>query len=106
MSFASLRRLFARTPLQALVQPSRAQHPFRPYLEHLEARDLLSSYNIGDVFVGLDSRINHYGSKGNFIESIPAAPDVVTGMAFDAAGNLFATNFQDASVQKFDRNLN
>lgn len=82
---------------------------YRPRVEPLEDRCLLAPYNIGDVFVGLDARVNHYDSQGNFIESIPAAPGPATGMAFDSSdtnGNLYVTNFFGASVQKFDKNLN
>src|SRR5207237_9232423 len=37
---------------------------------------------------------------------MPTNGSPTTGMAFDAAGNLYATTFFTNTVQKFDRNLN
>jgi len=52
--------------------------------------------------------VNHYDANGNFIEAlqVPGTSGIEAGMAFDAARNLYVTNFADASVAKFDSNGN
>ncbi|MFH2002837.1 MAG: SdrD B-like domain-containing protein, partial [Planctomycetota bacterium] len=63
-------------------------------------------FNYGDVFaaVGYD-KIHHYDNAGNFIEELDTVTggDYITGMAFDTAGNLYATCFSTDQVIVFDK---
>ncbi len=64
-------------------------------------------YNTGDVFAGVGgSTINHYTPAGVFVQGLNtgSGSNEETGMAFDAAGNLYATNFTAGNMSKFDNN--
>ena len=63
-----------------------------------------AAYSIGDVFVGGAAGIHHYDVNGNLLGLISTTP--TTGMTFDAAGNLYGTQFLNGNVEKFDPNLN
>lgn len=69
-------------------------------------------FQTGDVFAGVgNGQINWYRNSGNGFTlvmtlSVGNANTYDTGMAFDAAGNLYATNFSIPSVSKFDTNGN
>lgn len=66
-------------------------------------------FNLGDIFIGrTPGIIEHRDSAGNFIEnlSIGGSGGFVTGMAFDSAGNLYATGFSQSIVAKFDNQGN
>ena len=69
-------------------------------------------FQTGDVFAGVgNGQINWYRNSGNGYSlvmtlSVGNANTFDTGMAFDAAGNLYATNFTLQSVSKFDTNGN
>jgi YD repeat-containing protein len=60
--------------------------------------------SLGDVFAGIDSggMINHYNAAGTLLETLSTTGGTfTTGMAFDASGNLYATNFSDGTITKF-----
>src|SRR4051794_11834687 len=66
-----------------------------------------AAFTTGDVFAGVGSgRIFRYSPTGTLLQTLttgfPNSED--TGMAFDASGNLYATNFQGAGIAKFDTN--
>ena len=64
-----------------------------------------NSFNIGDVFVGglSSGSINRYSAVGTSSGSLATGgTSLVTGMCFDLYGNLYATNFNDQTVTKFD----
>jgi hypothetical protein len=64
-------------------------------------------YSEGDVFAGVgDGKINHYAPDGTLIQVLDntTGSNEQTGMAFDADGNLYTTNFTDQSMSKFDNN--
>jgi len=70
--------------------PSKADH--LPYLN-------------GDVFAGIGhGLIKHFNSSGVLLEILDngTGTNEDTGMAFDSAGNLYATNFSDSSVSLFN----
>jgi outer membrane protein assembly factor BamB len=58
----------------------------------------------GDVLVGLQpGTIRHYTPAGVLIDTdLTGGNSFVTGMAFDASGNLYATAFDAQNVFKFD----
>jgi hypothetical protein len=69
-------------------------------------------FQTGDVFAGVgNGQINWYHNTGDGFTlvmtlSVGNANTFDTGMAFDAAGNLYATNFSIPSVSKFDTSGN
>lgn len=58
----------------------------------------------GDVFAAVNAgRVYHYDNAGNYIEELNTGRGgFTTGMAFDASGNLYVTNFSDGTISKFD----
>jgi hypothetical protein len=59
----------------------------------------------GDVFVGVGSgQIKRYSQTGTLLQTLNSTTGSheMTGMAFDASGNLYATNFTTSVVSKFD----
>lgn len=55
---------------------------------------------IGDVFAALPGSVQHYNSGGTLLETLTVGSSFNTGMAFDAAGNLYVTNFGNNQVIK------
>ncbi len=64
------------------------------------------TFQKGDVFAAVASgNIQHYDKNLNLLQTLNiGAGGFTTGMAFDAAGNLFATGFSAGTVAKFDNN--
>lgn len=62
----------------------------------------------GHVFAAVGTgRVAHYDGAGTFLEILDTTRGgFTTGMGFDQAGNLYVTNFSDASVSRFDNNGN
>ena len=63
------------------------------------------SVSVDDVFAAIgDGNVRHYSPTGTLLETLhlPGATQRTTGMAFDAAGNLLATAFDQNFVAKFD----
>ncbi|HLZ23951.1 MAG TPA: hypothetical protein VKQ30_17705 [Ktedonobacterales bacterium] len=63
------------------------------------------TYSFGDVMVAETSdTIQHYNSSGTLLDTLHTTTGAAfdTGMCFDSSGNLFATNFGDNSITKFD----
>jgi RHS repeat-associated protein len=62
-------------------------------------------FSRGDVFVGgsAGGTISHYSSSGVLVDTLSTgATYQVTGMCFDAFGDMFATNFSDTTVTELD----
>jgi YVTN family beta-propeller protein len=62
----------------------------------------------GEVFLGVSNgKIQRRSATGQLIQVMGAGVSQdIAGMAFDSAGNLYATAFQDLKIQKFDGNGN
>jgi hypothetical protein len=63
------------------------------------------AYTTGDVFAGVgNGTINHYDPTGTLKDTLDNTEGTYddTGMCFDAAGNLYATNFETDDVSQFD----
>lgn len=78
------------------AEPVAANHDGNPTHE---------TFQRGDVFVGIgDGKVGWYFPDGtlNKILDTGATGSEMTGMAFDVAGNLYATAFQNNQVYKFD----
>ena len=58
----------------------------------------------GDIFASVaGGDVQHYRADGTFLETLNiGAGGFTTGMAFDAAGNLYVTGFSVGTVAKFD----
>lgn len=65
-------------------------------------------FQTGDVFAAVgNGNIDHYTGAGVLLETLNiGASGFTTGMAFDAAGNMFATGFSASTLAKFDNNGN
>lgn len=61
------------------------------------------AFNFGDVFAGNgNGQVNRYDASGTFIQTLTTGRGgQATGMAFDAAGNLYVTNWTDNSISRF-----
>jgi hypothetical protein len=65
------------------------------------------AFQLGDVFAGIgDGKFNHFDPAGALIETLDdgqtaAGENATTGMCFDPAGNMFATNVRANSMSKF-----
>lgn len=61
-------------------------------------------FNIGDVFAGVSNgKVQHYSPNGTLLETLDTLQGgFTTGMGFDAAGNLYVTNFDAGNVRKFN----
>lgn len=69
-----------------------------PRLESLEGRALLAGgtpvFGPGDVLIGVTGGVQWRHADGSLVATLPVEPgQYTTGMAFDGAGNLFATGF-------------
>lgn len=63
------------------------------------------SFETGDVFAGVgNGKINHFSPHGVLLDTLDTQGGSTedTGMAFDAAGNLYATGFDGNEVYTFD----
>ena len=62
------------------------------------------AYSVGDVFVGIGGgSILHLSSSGTIVDTLHTGHNTVdSGMTFDSAGNLYATDFEANAVTKFD----
>jgi len=63
------------------------------------------AYNVGDVFAGVGTgRIKHFDNTGVLLDTLNTGTGSSedTGMAFDAAGNLYSTEFSVGTMSKFD----
>ncbi|MGH7687151.1 MAG: Ig-like domain repeat protein [Candidatus Dormibacteria bacterium] len=62
------------------------------------------TYNVGDVFAGTSGgNILHLSPSGAVLDTLNTSHNSFgTGMAFDASGNLYATDFNANAVTKFD----
>jgi len=62
-------------------------------------------YAVGQVFVGAgDGKVKIFQPDGTLVDTLDTttgAPEI-TGMAFDAAGNLYVTSFAASTISKFD----
>jgi DNA-binding beta-propeller fold protein YncE len=62
-------------------------------------------YSIGQVFVGAgNGKVKIFQPDGTLVDTLDTttgAPEI-TGMAFDAAGNLYVTSFAASTISKFD----
>jgi sugar lactone lactonase YvrE len=62
-------------------------------------------FRLGDVFAAVaKGRIQHYDSTARLLETLTnglSGANAVTGMAFDNAGDLYATNFDKSSVSRY-----
>jgi DNA-binding beta-propeller fold protein YncE len=63
-------------------------------------------FELGDIFAATGSgQVQHYDSDGNLLETLNTTQGgYTTGMAFDATGNLYVTNFSSGSISVFDSN--
>ena len=66
----------------------------------------IGDFHVGDVFGGTaDGHINQYSADGTFLRSIDTGyTGEVTGMAFDTAGNLYATDWRANEIVKVSPN--
>jgi hypothetical protein len=67
------------------------------------------AYSKGDVFAGVgNGKINHYSPAGTFLEALDTTtgpanpPGNETGMCFDSAGLLYATDYDAVDMAKFN----
>lgn len=63
------------------------------------------AFNTGDVLAAIgSSQVKHFSPTGTFIETLndTTGTNFTAGMCFDAAGNLYVTNFDANSVSKFN----
>src|SRR3990172_11138572 len=62
-------------------------------------------YAVGDVFAGVGNGMTkHFSASGVLLDTLDSGSGKdAGGMAFDSAGNLYATQFQANTVAKFDR---
>jgi hypothetical protein len=66
-------------------------------------------YAVGDVFAGVgNGKIKHFNSSGVLLDTLNTTTGSAedTGMAFDLAGNLYATNYTANSMSKFNNTGN
>jgi hypothetical protein len=65
-------------------------------------------YQSGDVFVSIgNGQVNEYRPDGTFVQNLnDGSGSLTTGMAFDASGNLYVTNFIAGSISRFDNSGN
>jgi hypothetical protein len=77
-------------------------------LEALERREVPAAYGKGDVFLGLSNgTIEEHRPDGTLAQVLNTGTGgFITGMAFDSAGNLYATAFSAQTVVRFDPNGN
>jgi DNA-binding beta-propeller fold protein YncE len=62
-------------------------------------------YNKGDVFAAVgNGQIKHFSPTGTLLDTLDTTTGSLenAGMAFDLAGNLYATQFEANQVSKFD----
>ena len=71
----------------------------------LQTSHAVVPYAPGDVFAGVGGgQINHYNSTGTLLEVLNTTSGSAeqTGMCFDAASNLYSTNWTAGNMSKFD----
>jgi len=84
----------------------------RPVLEPMEPRRLLDgtpTFQRGDVVLGGSGFIEWHRADGTLVKTLDTsvAPNTEhEGLAFDAAGNLYAGNFDDHTISRYDRGGN
>ena len=68
----------------------------------------MASFVTGDVFVGAgNGQVFVYDPNGNLLQKLSSGLNSeTTGMAFDASGNLYSTNFGAQQIVKYDINGN
>lgn len=61
-------------------------------------------YAVGDVFAGVgNGQIMQFSPTGTLLNTLNGLPTTEnTGMAFDAAGNLYGTGFQGQNISRYD----
>jgi outer membrane protein assembly factor BamB len=67
-----------------------------------------STFSKGDIFAAIsDGKVNWYHPDGSLVKTLDTGQgNPTTGMAFDASGNLYVTNFSAGNVRKFDTSGN
>ena len=72
----------------------------------VSSRAEAAAFLTGDIFASVSAgNVKHYRADGTFLETLNiGAGGFTTGMAFDAAGNLYVTGFSVGTVAKFDTN--
>ena len=77
-----------------------------PGVERLEGRQLLTggppAFAAGDVLIGVAGGIQWRHADGTLVKTLISPAPYNTGMAFDAAGDLYATGFSANQVNRFD----
>jgi len=66
-------------------------------------------FHSGDVLAALgNGNIGHFSPSGTLLDTLAttSGSSEGTGMCFDAAGNLYTTNFESNSMSEFDKNGN
>src|SRR5579864_3255042 len=64
-----------------------------------------SDFQKGDVFVAIgNGSVNEYTPNGTLVQTLNdgTGSTFTTGMAFDAAGNLYVTNFSTGNISQFN----
>ena len=64
-----------------------------------------SAFTVGSVFAGTgNGEVKVFDQTGTLLQTLTTGDysTYTTGMAFDAAGNLYSTRFSDQRVAKFD----
>lgn len=85
----------------------RIRSKYRPGVEPIEARLLLTgvprAFEPGDLLVAVEGRVQWYDEQGQVVRpgGLATGPGLNTGMAFDAAGNLYVTRFSAGEIRKF-----
>ena len=76
---------------------------FLIYLNSLQ--ELKAQYQTGDIFVGVSNgQIQWYRNDGTFVQTLNTGlGGYTTGMAIDAGGILYVTNFSGNSISMFDQ---
>jgi uncharacterized repeat protein (TIGR01451 family) len=75
-------------------------------VEVMEERQLLTggppAFGPGDVLVGVTGAVQWRHADGSLVATLPTTPgQPITGMAFDRAGNLYATGWQAEQIDRF-----
>jgi len=79
----------------------------KPYLQSTHASGV--AFQTGDVLAAVgNGKIKHFSPDGQLLDTLDtgAGSTENAGMAFDAAGNLYATVFQANNIYKFDNKGN
>lgn len=90
-----------------LVEPAATPQPPMPTLNANERA--VAAFSRGDVFAAVgQGKVKRFSPTGTLLQTLDSGSgsNENTGMGFDAAGNLYSTQFQASSVYKFDINGN